>query len=70
MHKLTSAMFVGLLLISQSATAQNTTAFTSQELASRTVYRRAVDAVIWGVPAVTLDMMRAGILPRREGELQ
>lgn len=58
MHKLTSAMFVGLLLISQSATAQNTTAFTSQELASRTVYRRAVDAVIWGVPAVTLDMMR------------
>jgi len=32
--------------------------FTSQELASRTVYRRAVDAVIWGVPAVTLDMMR------------
>ena len=22
------------------------------------VYRRAVDAVIWGAPAVTLDMMR------------
>jgi hypothetical protein len=31
---------------------------TPKDLASRTVYRRAVDAVIWGVPAVTLDMMR------------
>jgi hypothetical protein len=36
--------------------------FTSQELASRTVYRRAVDAVIWGAPAVTLDMMRQAYL--------
>ena len=52
------AFIIGLLLVAQSATAQNTTAFTSKELASRTVYRRAVDAVIWGVPAVTLDMMR------------
>jgi len=32
--------------------------FTSQDLASRTIYRRGVDAVIWGVPAVNLDMMR------------
>src|SRR5271166_3964275 len=31
---------------------------TPKELASRTIYRRAVDAVIWGAPAVTLDMMR------------
>jgi hypothetical protein len=31
---------------------------TPEDLASRTVYRRAVDAVIWGAPAVTLDMMR------------
>ena len=29
-----------------------------RDLVSRMVYRRAVDAVIWGVPAVTLDMMR------------
>jgi len=49
---------IGLLLVSQSATAQSTKSFTSKELASRTVYRRAVDAVIWGVPAVNLDMMR------------
>jgi hypothetical protein len=49
---------IGLLLVTQSAMAQNTIPFTSKELASRTVYRRAVDAVIWGAPAVTLDMMR------------
>jgi hypothetical protein len=53
-----SAFIIGLLLVTQSAMAQNTIPFTSKELASRTVYRRAVDAVIWGAPAVTLDMMR------------
>src|SRR5271167_1220441 len=58
MPKLVFAFAIGLLLICQPATAQNTKQFTSQELASRTVYRRAVDAVIWGAPAVTLDMMR------------
>ena len=58
MAKPVCAFVIGLLLVTQSATAQNTTPFTSKELASRTVYRRAVDAVIWGVPAVTLDMMR------------
>ena len=52
-----------LLLPAPAARAQTQASaqaaqFTSQELASRTVYRRAVDAVIWGVPAVNLDMMR------------
>ena len=32
--------------------------FSSSELQSRLVARRAVDAVIWGVPVVSLDMMR------------
>jgi hypothetical protein len=58
MAKLPSAFVIGLLLATQTATAQNTAPLTSKELASRTVYRRAVDAVIWGAPAVTLDMMR------------
>jgi hypothetical protein len=55
-------MVVGLLLMAQSVTAQTATPFTSEELATRTVYRRAVDAVIWGVPAVNLDMMRQAYL--------
>ena len=53
-----AVMILGLLLAARSATAQNTAPLTSEELASRTVDRRAVDAVIWGAPAVTLDMMR------------
>src|SRR5271166_1460522 len=58
MAKLVSVFVIGLLLVSQPATAQSTKPFTSEQLASRNVYRRAVDAVIWGAPAVTLDMMR------------
>ena len=60
----TAVLAVGLATVApasaqqQKATAQNTTAFTTEELASRTIYRSAVDAVIWGAPAVTLDMMR------------
>ena len=51
-------LVAGLLVQYQSATAKNAKPYTTQELASRTVYRRAVDAVIWGAPAVTLDMRR------------
>jgi len=58
MQKLASAVFIGLLLLAHPAAAQTAKAFTPEELASRTVYRRGVDAVIWGVPAVNLDMMR------------
>ena len=58
MAKLVSALIISLLLVSQSATAQNTTTFTSEELASRTVYRRAVDAVIWGLPLVGEDTVK------------
>jgi hypothetical protein len=46
------------LLVSESATAQNSAPFTSKELATRTVYRRAVDAVIWGLPLVGEDIQR------------
>jgi hypothetical protein len=31
--------------------------FTSGELAERTLRRRAVEAVIWGMPAVNTDLM-------------
>src|SRR5664279_1358837 len=47
-----------LALLAGFAVAQKTTSFTPEELSRRTVERRAVDAVIWGVPLVSLDMMR------------
>jgi hypothetical protein len=56
--KLGAAVFVGLLLLTQSATAQSTKPVAPWELESRTVHRRAVDAAIWGVPLVSFDAMR------------
>jgi hypothetical protein len=58
MAKPLSALIIGLLLVSQSATAQSTKHFTSEQLDNQTVYRRAVDAAIWGLPLVSLDAMR------------
>ena len=55
---LVSSLIIGLLLVSQSAVAQNSTPFTSKELSNRTVYRRAVDAVIWGLPLVGEDVQK------------
>ena len=68
MREFVSAFIIGLALFAQSAAAQNPTPLSSQELASRTLYRRAVDAVIWGVPVVSLDMMRQAYL--RDGKAE
>ena len=58
MAKLISAFLVALLSLAQSVRAQQAKNFTPEELKARTVERRAIDAVIWGVPVVSLDMMR------------
>ena len=39
------------------ATTTVATAFSPQELADRTIERRTVEAVIWGIPAVNYDLM-------------
>ena len=49
---------ISLLLASQSATAQSANAYTSEDLNSQIVYRRAVDAVIWGLPLVGEDAVK------------
>jgi hypothetical protein len=53
-----SAFIIGLLLVTLSAAAESAKPLTSEELASRTVYRRAVDAVIWGLPLVSEDAVK------------
>lgn len=68
MTKLASAFIITLVLLAQSATGQGTAALTSEDLNRRTIERRAVDAVIWGVPAVSLDMMRQAYF--RDGKAQ
>lgn len=38
--------------------AEPATDFTSEQLAQRTIHRRAVDAVIWGLPLVGEDAVK------------
>lgn len=56
---------MALLLLSCTATAS--VAYTPEELASRTIQRRAVEAVIWGIPAVNYDLMLQEMLTKTNG---
>src|SRR4029077_8719761 len=59
--------FIGLLLsCSIPLRAQN---FSAEELNRRTVERRAVEAVIWGMPAVNYDLMLQEMLSKTNGKL-
>ena len=51
------ALVAALALVgfAQQATSQT---FSADELARRTIERRAVEAVIWGMPTVNYDLMR------------
>jgi hypothetical protein len=52
------ALMAAAILCAVTLTSASAQPFSSNELQSRLVARRAVDAVIWGVPVVSLDMMR------------
>src|SRR5271169_386792 len=51
-------LIVTAFICAMTLTSANAQIFSSTELQNRLVARRAVDAVIWGVPIVSLDMMR------------
>ena len=55
-----------LLTASVSAFAQN---MSSDELNRRTVQRRAVEAAIWGMPAVNYDLMLQEMLTKTAGKV-
>ena len=52
------AVVIGLPLAVNSAGAQKPQRLSPDELAKRTIHRRAVDAAIWGQPIVSFDAMR------------
>jgi hypothetical protein len=52
----TIALF-GALPATTKAQEEKPGSFTSAELAERTLHRRAVEAVIWGMPAVNAELM-------------
>jgi hypothetical protein len=74
-----AALAVGVLLsglaIPTTAQQKNTetgakteSLFTLAQLAERTLHRRAVEAVIWGMPAVNTDLMRQEMLRKTDGK--
>jgi hypothetical protein len=49
---------MSLAIAAPCARAQETKPLSAEDLAKRTIHRRAVDAVIWGQPIVSFDAMR------------
>src|SRR5262247_3527909 len=52
-----------------AASAQTTTSGSPAGLAERMVHRRAVEAVIWGMPAVNYDLMLQEMLTKTAGRV-
>lgn len=61
-------VFLALAFILISLDAQAQTA-TSAELSQRAIERRAVEAAIWGMPAVNTDLMRQEMLTKTGGKV-
>lgn len=59
-------LFTLLALGAISSTAH---AFSPKELTQRTIERRAVEAVIWGIPAVNYDLMLQEMLTKTKGKV-
>src|SRR5262249_33911644 len=60
-----TAFICALMCLVLSAQAQN---YSPEELARRTIERRAVEAAIWGMPIVAMDAMRKGFLRDMEAK--
>jgi hypothetical protein len=45
-------------VFAQEKNPNNETSFTLEQLKNRAIHRRAVEAVIWGMPAVNYDIIR------------
>ena len=57
---------LALVCAATAAPAQN---FSADELNSRNFHRRAVEAVIWGMPAVNTDLMLQEMLTKTSGKV-
>src|SRR5882672_10240521 len=62
----TTLAAIALICATAPAHAQNLSA---EELARRAVERRAVEAVIWGMPAVNTDLMLREMLAKTKGQI-
>lgn len=66
-------LLAGALLVPRPGTAvgddQKAEPLTPAQLAERTLHRRAVEAVIWGMPAVNYDLMLQEMLTKTPGKV-
>ena len=46
------------------------TRFTANQLAERTIHRRAVEAIVWGIPAVNYDLMLQSMIRDAKGAVK
>ena len=65
----TLAVAVAIWPMASSSPALAQTNWTADELAARTVERRAVEAVNWGMPAVNYDLMLQEMLNKTDGKV-
>ena len=66
-HLLAGAFAFGLSMSVTDPSAAKV--WTSEQLAARTIERRAVEAVIWGIPAVNYDLMLQEMLTKTKGKV-
>lgn len=57
-------LFIAAFALVCALTSANAQKFSAEELDSRTVQRRAIEAVIWGMPAVNTDLMLQEMLDK------
>lgn len=57
------------LTVSSFAQEKTTRAFTAAQLNERTIHRRAVEAIIWGIPAVNYDLMFQSMVRDASGSM-
>ncbi len=60
-------IFGALGLVVWAMVSANAQSLTSDELARRTIERRAIEAVIWGMPAVNYDLMYQAMVREAKG---
>ena len=71
-HKLLSLAVVSILAAPsapQAANGQTEASFTADQLADKVLYRRAIEAAIWGMPAVNYDLMLQEMLTKTPGKV-
>ena len=65
MRTITVSALLPLFILAQSVV--HAQSFSAEELGRRTIERRAVEAVIWGMPAVNYDLMLQQMLTKTKG---